>query len=420
MANFKKFFLFIIILFFAACGNPPEPYNVNLHKNYANISDYEKNELLYNLINQYVLFSKYKSYNDGCVYFNNAWYLTAGGFEYQNHFKECFIFNNNKIKRISESKCSNNFGKTFSKENCFYIDDSSKKYSNFINKIQNHLLTDFEKELTLYSIYKKECLNLQKERKKVESKLNFPIIDKTGLLPKKILNKFFVSKEVPNASCIKLYLNNFYSNPLKKIAFKELSNKHYEMLKTIINDKSLFYKNFLICASVEPGFFKIKTIGRFRVVFDKYSFCKPFNDKSLKKMKFYITKVYFNFVPKQFVLKDHYITVKVNNNTNDIFIKNNSNQIITINSISVYYGNKVSNIFSPKNPISISPKAEIKLSSDNYEIKKFPDYNDKFILLTNKTQKEKYGLAIGYKVYNENILKTLFKIKEYSMNDLIK
>jgi len=420
MFYLKKCFLFLILLFFVACGNPPEPYNANLANKYTDISNYEKNELLDNLITQYVFLSKYKSHNDGCIYCNNAWYLTYGGFKYINHFKECFVVEKNNILRISRSRCSNNFGKSFSNVNCSYIDDSSQKYSSFINNIQNQLLSNFEKELNLYTIYKKECLNLQKEREKVENKLNISIIDKTRLLPRKILDKFFVSKEVPNTSCLKLYLNNLYSNKLKRIAFKNLLNKHYEMLKKIINNKSLFYKDFLICTFVKPGFYRTKIIGRYRVVFNKNKFCKPFNDKDLENMKFYVTKVYFNFVPEEFNVQDHYIAVKVkNNNTNEIFIKNNSNQIITINSISMYYGNKVLNIFLSKKPISISPQTEIKLSSSNYEIKKFPNYNEKFVLLKNKTQKEKYGLAIGYKVYNENILKTLFKIKEYSINDFL-
>ena len=378
---------FILYIFISGCGNPPQPYSKNINNNnYKNLSYIEKQKLLNFIINRYTLRNpNFYTKNDGCIYFNDAWYH----FQYINKFKNCFIIKGNKIVREDESKCSNNYGKKFSNY-CDYIGGRSDEYSEFINTIQEKLYSDFLDQLKSYSIFKKSCIKYKEERNKKLQQIQVSVVDNTGLLPQNIIWSIQTDVYAPEVNCLKEYLDTL---SLKK-------NK----------------KRFLICAKIEPYGFNKKMIGRYEIYLNKGEYCESF-EKFPDDYKFFVDSVYFNFLPDKFVAKNRDLEVSIDNNQHILNIYNNSDQFIKVNSIVLYYGDIVSsNIFqfltdSTHLDLRIPPKSYISKVID------FPESSQAFVELTNKNQTHKYGISLSYKKVNENILKTLFKTKEFSVND---
>ena len=369
-----SFFTFLILIFIG-CGNPPQPFSKKVDSNYSNVSLAEKQRIL-NFIVKLNTKSPFFTKGDGCIYFNDVWYH----FQYWNKFKNCFIIENNKIIRVDKSKCSNDYGRHFGSY-CNYIGGRSDKYSNFINNFQKNLPSEFEKNLKLYSVLKKKWIELDKKRKEKASKIKITIVDKTGLVPSNIIKHIKTKMYLPEEYYLEEYFNLI-----------TLGNK---------ND------NFPICVEIDgicstcPYF-----IERYKLKFSRNDVCKPYQDFP-ENYKFFIRSVYFNFLPLHFVAKNHDLKVVVDNKMKVIKIYNDSNQFVEVNSIVLYYGDKVKNIDEGKQ--NIPPKSFIA--------KKIFFPLEYFVKLVNKNQTHNYGVSISYRKINENIIKTLFQTKKFSVKD---
>ena len=380
----KTFFFLsslISILFIVGCGNPPQPYSKNIENNYPDISLKEKQEILNFLVTLNTIPPFYTK-NDGCIYFNDAWY----SFKYINKFRNCFIIKSNKIIRVDKSRCSNDYGRHFGPY-CDYIGGRSDKYSSFINKIQQHLYLDFIKQLKSYSIFKRTCIRMIKEREKKFKQIKIHILDTTKLLPSNIINNIKAEVYLPEISCLKEYLNTLTLRTL---------NKNKERIP--------------ICLRIDNPYY----VDRYLVYLNKDRVCK-FYQNFPNLYKIFIKSVKFNFLPNKFIAKNKDIEVIIDNDEKQLTIYNDSDQFIEVNSIVLYYGNIVSSRIFPFNRDSTHLK--LKVPPKSFISKKIDFPRIKFIKLKTKEQMHQYGVSISYKKFNENIMRTLFEVKNFSIKD---
>ena len=382
--------LFIVISFFifilSGCGNPPQPYSQKIKTNYTNVSSREKQRLLNNIIDYYIpQNSSFYTKNDGCIYFNDAWYH----FQYINKFKNCFIIKGNKIVREDESKCSDNYGRKFTNF-CDYIGGRSDEYSKFIDKIQKTLYSHYINQLKSYSIFKQACIKYDKQRNKKLKQIKVSIIDNTGLLPQNIIKNIHTEIYAPSVNYLKTYLN----------------------LLTLKNKKI----KFPVCVQIKNDGFHYIIDGRYEIYFKGDNICKPYTKFPID-YKIFIKSVYFNFIPNKFIVKNKDLTIVINNITNKLTVYNHSNQFIEINSIVLYYGNIVSSKIFQFDQNAMHLKLRIPPESYVSKYINFPEARQIFVKLTNKDQIHKYGISLSYKKIDENILKTLFKVKKFSVKD---
>ena len=429
---FKKYFVYILLSFASiiliGCGNPPEPYNLKLNKT-KNVTTEEKQILLNHLVTKAVIEERLKgklhisTKKDGCVYLNDYY---GKGYEWRKFYKNCFKINNNQVSRIDKSNCYSNYG-YHKYDECSYIGGHSEDYSNAINKIQENLTKNLKQEIIFFSIFKNQCLEIKKERKNIAKKIKFKIVDTTGVVPKKIINRFHLKSYLHKIYCIDLYNkifnnnNNFY-----QFAINDAMHSNVHQFKSFLKDKKLIkqyvYINNALLFDNQSIWQNYVRVGRYEINFHM-TYIKNSIDKPIKNLTFKIDKVYFYFVPENFILKDKNIFAKIINakpdkhfhyNPDKFIIKNKTTQFMKIVSISMYYGNIVKKVFESNKGILISPKSEITLTPLN-KLTYFPD--KEYLLLKNKSQTEKYGVSIAYKITNENIIRTLYKVKKFTIKD---
>ncbi|MGA1940860.1 hypothetical protein [Arcobacter sp. YIC-310] len=403
----------ILSISFAGCGNPPEPFNYKIKNQHKNISNYEKQQLV-NIIIDRNSRLKYKSSN-GCVILINNWYKEGWSFKYRENMKNCFSVTNNILKRIDYSSCSNDHGRSFKK--CNYISNKLEDYSNFINNLQNNVIEkELQKEISNYQKFIKLYDKANISRKEKIKIIKTSLVDNTKVLPKSVfnqLNKFHVvENSVPNK--INLYINyispNNGKNNINRIARNILGDSISENFNKFFKDDSSISDKFKITSSTITN-----TVNRYKVTYKHRVFKDDYN-KFPTNLTYEIDKVYFNYLPKKFRAKDRNIEVEVINNFKDdynsikhIKIYNKTKEFIEIDTISGYYGEDVTD-----NIIDMKDMKRINISPMSYKIFK-TDYSYELLLVNDKNQKVPYGFSIGYKMINQNIIKNLYKVNNYSI-----
>jgi hypothetical protein len=282
----------------------------------------------------------------------------------------------------------------------------------------------FATTLEKFSQYKKEYNHHKEEAEYKKRNLKINYIDTTHILPQKALAQLCKSTNslYIKSSAIDLFLNNQNSA-----------------------------KAFVIQSSVQND-----TIGRYKVTYKQTRFENIYSIFP-STLNYKIDKVYFNYIPQKFTAHDSSIDIEVFNaplaGTNQevfsaslkakinqydkikelldtaskgeiiqyIKIQNNTKEFIELDTIAGYYGEDVTD-----NIINIKDLKRVKIPPMSYKIFK-TGYNYKYrindfpksklLLVKNKNQKVPYGFSIGYKMVNQNIIKNLYKVNEYTIRN---
>ena len=384
------------LFFFAGCslGNPPQPCNVKIQDNHKNITDTEKTELIKKILKNN---SNGYAIDGNCIKVDSFW--GVGSDFYHDKMKNCFVISNNVLKRKDYSVCFNN-GR---RHECDYIGKKVENYADYINKLQNKIIPQqLPIEISKYAKYKEKYYQEKQKAEKRMKNIKTVIVDENHVLSQNVLNKIKYNtyierpygivtsytpgrKEVTDMNPIKLYVNN------KPIDFKIVSN----ISNTIHNSLKQ---------------------GRYLLVFENSKLTYSYKNVPIKII-FKIKGVYFNFIPSNFVAGDKNIDVIINydykNNLMKIKFVNKTTKFVEINALAMYYNDKVyDNLL--KKPIKLPPKSFKTITKDYFNL---PVLKNRYIKVTNKNERVKFGISVGYKIINENILKNIYKVNKYSIKD---
>jgi len=383
----------IMAISFTGCGaNIPQPYSAKV-QNYSNITNSEKNKLLLNSMK-----SIKKFYPDKRGRYSSPSKLRGDTISYYGlnaTFAHKFTINNNsnEITRTDVSRETHGNGKGADAYGAL-TDDFG--FTDYINTYQVDLSNKFSNSLERYSQFKisynkhKKNANIKKE----EIRINFN--DLTSILPKSILDEISKSKiTISNSSsAINLFLNGKQAN-----VFTITSNA---------------IKN---------------AIDRYKVNYKENSYSDSY-DKFPSNITYEIDKVYFNYLPIKFITSDDNIDIEVKNNPlgsydsiEYIKVYNKTKEFIEIDTIAGYYSENVTD-----NIINIKDMKRVKISPMSYKIFKtgysyeyrindYPSRLNRLLLVNDRNQKVNYGFSIGYKMINQNIIKNLYKVNQYSIKD---
>lgn len=411
----------ILAIGFTGCGNQPQPFDYKMNNQYKEISNHEKQELL-NIVIDRNSRLKYQSGN-GCITAKSYWG------EYRDDFNNCFIVNNSDIKRVDKSVCRSRNGMV--NEKCNYIGGSSEPYSDFLNNLQNNVIgQELQNEISNYQKFITIYDKADTARKEKISQVKTSLIDNTKILPKSVfdqLNKFDL-----NANRVKgkMDLYRSYVAPsngnsvIDKFARSIAGDSVSRNFDKVFKDETSLAHEFKVSSSIITNH-----IERYRVDYKQTGYNAGY-DKFPINVTYEINKVYFNFLPEKFMASDDNIDVEVKNNplgNHDsieyIKVYNKTKEFIEIDTIAGYYGENVAdNIMNIKDMkrVKISPMShKIFQISYGYEyrINDYPTKSDRLLLTNDKNQKINYGFSIGYKMINQNIIKNLYKVNNFSIKD---
>ncbi len=363
----------VFSLILAGCGNPPQPCHVPINNKADNVSKYEKIELLSKILKKH---SGGWYIKGNCIITNERDVLKdrVGYNFYYSHFENCFdISDSNMLTRTDNSHCYKN-RKAIP---CDYF--NKENYVNYINKLQSQIIPqELSKEISLYSNYKQKYMKAYNITKEKIKSTQLKIVDPFNIVPKNIINE------------IKPQLTyNTYLLPLIKSYIK---NKpiDFKIIATVSDHKSNRY--FINCSNK-----------------------REYNYKNIPRViKFNIKEVGFNFIPNSFVAKDKNLKAKIsyieNKNEFKIDFINNLKTFISIQKLVIYYGKNIYGNYIKS--INLPPKSHTTIDLTDYTI------SNPYITLNNKSQKVNFGLSIGYKLIDENILKSIYKVKKFSIKDV--
>ena len=399
---------------FVGCGNPPQPYRYKIPKKYSNITNYEKQQLL-NIVIDRESRLKYKS-SDGCVFVHSVW---GSSTRYDHRMKNCFRIKNNYINRVDFSKCRTNY----KVHKCNYIGSRVEKYANFLNKLQNdNILVDgLNNEINNYQKFKRLYNKANTARINKLAQIKISLQDNTKILPKQIIDKLRNSVKtiaLRTPQPIDLYISYVAPKKGRNVAdrfarsiFGDVLSKNFDK---VFKDEILLSSDFLL-----KSYINTNQIGRYKVKYDRTSYVDRY-DKFPTDIVYKINKVYFNYLPKKFVASDKNINVEVANEHSMKYFKiyNKTKEFIEVDMIAGYYNKDVVNLI--EEPIKIPPMS-YEFININYKgwlgrIEfNFPSSSK--ILVSKKNQKIKYGFSVGYKIINQNVIKNLYKVNNYSIKD---
>ena len=384
------------LFFLAGCtlGNPPQPCNVKIQDNHKNITDTEKTELVHKILKNN---SNGYTIDGNCIKVDSVW--GVGSDFYHDKMKNCFVIDNNILKRKDYSICFSNG----IRHKCEYIGKKVENYADYINKLQNKIIPQqLPVEISKYVKYKEKYYQEKQKAEKRIKNIKTIIVDENHVLSQNVLNQIkhvtYIErpygivtsytpgrKEVTDMNPIKLYVNN------KPIDFK------------IINKISDTINNSL-------------KQGRYLLVFKNSKLVYSYKNVP-SKVEFKIKSVYFNFIPSDFIASDQNIEVIINydykNNLMKIKFVNKTTKFVEINALAMYYNDKVyDNLL--KHPIKLPPKSFKTITKDYFNL---PVLKNRYVKVTNKNERVKFGISVGYKIINENILKNIYKVNKYSIKD---
>lgn len=360
-----------LAIIFVGCGaKVPTPYTVQLNKSDSIITDSEKDDLLSYSINKTYKHNSFHPNRGWGLRYNKSSWLHENTISYDGlnaTFSHKFSINHttNEFCRTDVSRASNN--EEGEKVYQSLMDDFG--FTDYINVFQIVLHKRYEISVSNYAKFKRDYLNLKQSKK--------TFVDKTGVLPKEVLNKLHLAYYLP----INIFLRGGYD----------------------------VYK-------IEP-----KNLGRYVIGYETSNFPS--------KIIFNVNRVKFNYLPNKYIASDKNIDVEVINtpfaykSIKSIKITNKTKEFIEVDTISGYYGNDVTdhivNIKDMKK-VKISPmshKIFSETSDPEYRVIDYPSAKSRLLLVSNKNQKIKYGFSVGYKMINQNIIKNLYKVNKYSIID---
>ena len=342
-------------------------------------------------------------------------------------YNNCYKIENNNINSLDNSTYS-----YVSRLSTGKIDRGSYKadyigikgvaYGEYLNKLQkNILLNDLSNELKKYKIFKQAFIDNQKKSKLKYKTITTNFKDTTNILPAIVISD--LSKH-------KLYSAiRFGETPLK--LYKEMN--HDPKKRKALNNylKSLNEKNGLHSSgdstpskydsnNIVDNFFirdsiLVDEVDRYKVSFAKYKFEENYINFP-KDVVFEINDVKYNYIPTIYKSNDENIKVEVINTpllrktVKQFKISNNTKEFIEIDTIAGYYGEDVvDNILVTK--IKLSPMSFKNITVSNFPKKKLLD-------VKTKKQKINYGFSIGYKMINNNVMKSLYKVNLYTIDNI--
>lgn len=411
----------ILAISFTGCGNPPQPFNYKMNNPHKGISDYEKQQLL-NIVIDRNSRLKYNSVN-GCVSVNSMW---GSSTRYDDRMNNCFKINNNKITRQDYSSCRTGYKAS----KCNYIGGKVEKYADFVNHLQNNVIgqelqteiSNYQKFITIYD-------KADAARKEKIGQVKTALVDNTKVLPKSVfkqMNKFNVNADrvIKKIDLYKSYIApNKGKNAMDRFGRSILGDSISQNFDKVFKDESSIAHEFKITSNA------IKKIDRYKVNYKQNSYSDSY-DKFPSNITYEIDKVYFNYLPKKFITSDKNIDIEVINDPMGgydsieyIKVSNKTKEFIEIDTIAGYYGENVTD-----NIINIEDMKRVKISPMSYKIFKtgysyeyrindYPSRSNRLLLVNDRNQKVNYGFSIGYKMINQNIIKNLYKVNQYSIKD---
>ena len=408
MKKIIYFFVGIIIIFnISGCSGKIEPYKVNLNSKYKKIDEEDKEKIL-----KLRVFTLYpQKYNNGDIYIKNTCILSKKSYSKGICYR--LVYNN----LINYTNTRNNF---FPEDYIEFVNSFPKKY---------HLKENLEKELDGFLIYKDKCEHLKKQTQskitaKIQKTINqinkskqklYPNIkDPNNILTKNEINNISYTKEIKNR--IKLY-HNYFNKYLQNDCIINYVN-YIDFNKYRLNINNI-YKDIYI---------KLRLNEKEKRFKFKYNINPYICSKECKNPIIEIKKIYFNYLPNKFIIKDKNLLINIQTKnihqnkksiygySNKIKISNNTTHFIIINAIAGYYNNKV--IENLLNENIIIPPKSYKLIENNWDLINFP--NKKYILVKNRNQKVNYGFSIAYKIQQLNILNNIYFTKDYTIDDFEK
>jgi len=359
----------VFSLILAGCGNPPQPCHISINDKSSNVDSYEKTLLISKVLEKH---SNGYSVKNSCIISNQRVRSLIDGSIILSHLENCFDITNNILVRKDLSECTINY----SPVDC-YLTEYEKKYSDYINKLQSQIIPqELPKKINLYSKYKIKYIREKKIAEKKIKSTQFEILDPFNVVPKKILKEIKPWLTYNIDSPIKSYIKN------KPIDFK--------IIAMVSNHKSNRY--IINCSNK-----------------------REFDYKNIPHViKFNIKEVGFNFIPSSFVAKDKNLKAEIsyikNKNKFKIDFINNLKTFISIQKLVIYYGKNIYGNYIKS--INLPPKSHTTIDLTDYTI------SNPYITLNNKSQKVNFGLSIGYKLIDENILKSIYKVKKFSIKDV--
>ncbi|WP_373072212.1 hypothetical protein [Sulfurimonas sp.] len=360
-------------------GEPPKPFKVKLTEKVNNVTRGEKNLLLEKTMKDLYRIKPFANKEPrakvSVKYSTITRRYDYGGKKpsvYQYQFKVDDKYNTLEMidKSYNYSKHPYTIGNSFIR----YIND----YQNNLQKYYNGALIGFSKYKHTYLEHDKQFKNLQNAKK--------VFIDKTDTLDKNLLMQLSSNHNAVDTRSftpMKSYLEN---------------SSHLEFI----------YKGFTLVN-------KSKSYNRYQFGFEEADNIQY--EKIPSEIVFNIDEVKYSFIPTKYVSKDKNIKIEViNSPTQNKAIKsfkisNNTKGFIEVVNIAGYYGKDVVDSLSAEK-IKIAPMSTKTISIA------FPSSN--MLKVTSKNQKSSYGFSVSYKVLNTNQTKNLYKVNNYSMQELDK
>lgn len=377
------------------CGSvpPPQPYNIKVQAN-EKLSQTEKQELLNKALEDIK-----GAYNisGNCLSYTKKW--TWGRKSYYDRKDVCYtISDDDTINQTNSGRTNNANGKAEST----YQSDDEIEFKTFIETIQStgKITEQYLNNVALYIDYKKKFNIHLQEQLNIANKLGCQLFDKTKILNKSEiiqLSDCEISKPKENVSPIQSFIK--YEDIKKKL-------KLSAYLKNTTLDK------------------------RMKITFDKtkidYSSAMTSN-----KFEFNVNNIAFNYLPNTYVSSDNNIEIQVfNNNENsydstikEIKLTNKTKEFIELDTIAGYYGSDVvDNILyiHDNKKVRIPPESVITFNVGEkykYSINDFP--SKKVLNVDSRNQKVNYGFSVAYKMINQNMIKNVYDVKKYTIDDLL-
>jgi hypothetical protein len=381
----------LLAISFSGCGaSTPEPFSMKV-QNYSNVTNQEKNTLIAHNMQTIKQF-----YPDRTGRYSSPSRVRGNVISYHGlnaTFSHRFIVNSKTgyMERIDVSSASHGRDRG---EDAYDSLTNDFGFTDYINKYQVTLGKKYATSLEKFSKYKKEYNHHKQEAEYKKEHLQVHFIDTTNILPKKVL--------------------------------AQLSNDEH-FLSVQNTPMRLFLRGQDVSkAFILKSYIKADTFGRYKVVYKQPRFEDVYTAFP-STINYEITEVYFNYIPEKFTAHDSNIDVEVLNTPfgdetiKYIKIQNNTKEFIELDTIAGYYGEDVTD-----NIINIEDLKRVKIAPMSYKILKtgfsykyrvndFPE--NKLLPVHSRNQKVPYGFSVGYKMINQNIIKNLYKVDTYTIQD---
>ena len=104
-----------------------------------------------------------------------------------------------------------------------------------------------------------------------------------------------------------------------------------------------------------------------------------------------------------------------------IKVRNNTNQYVTVDAISLYYNAKILTVSGTnlKNYIELSPQSVSTISINKFDIDRLPNNYYNVTLSKAKNIQVDFGFGVKYRITEQNSSKSLYKTEKYSLHSLI-